>query len=429
MKIKNTESHKLFNDAKKLMPGGVNSPVRSFKAVGGIPHFISRGDGPFIFDEDNNKFIDFTCSWGPLILGHNNNLVKESIKEVLEFGTSFGTPTRRENLLAKLIIDSVKSIEKVRFVNSGTEATMSAVRLARGYTKRDLIIKFEGCYHGHADIFLSNAGSGLATFDQPTSPGVPQSVVDSTITLDFNNIKQVEDAFKQYKNKIAAIIVEPVTGNMSVIKPTDEFINGLRTLCNNNKSLLIFDEVMTGYRVSHGGAQEFLNVKPDITTLGKVIGGGLPVGAYGGKNEIMSYVSPEGPVYQAGTLSGNPVSMSAGIAMLKQLQDKKVYEYLNEITDYFAHGLNEISKKNNYPLIVNSYCSMIGIFCSKNKVNNYKDITEDCVSNYNSLHKYFLENNIYFPPSAYEALFLSTEIKKEHIDHVLKTFDKFSKQN
>ena len=428
MNIKNTESYKLFNDAKKLMPGGVNSPVRSFKAVGGVPHFISRGDGPFIFDEDNNKFIDFTCSWGPLILGHNNNLVKESIKEVLEFGTSFGTPTRRENLLAKLIIDSVKSIEKVRFVNSGTEATMSAVRLARGYTKRDLIIKFEGCYHGHADIFLSNAGSGLATFDQPTSPGVPQSVVDSTITLDFNNIKQVEDAFKQYKDKIAAIIVEPVTGNMSVIKPSEEFINGLRTLCNNNKSLLIFDEVMTGYRVSHGGAQEFLNVKPDITTLGKVIGGGLPVGAYGGKNEIMSYISPEGPVYQAGTLSGNPVSMSAGIAMLKQLENKKVYEYLNYITNYLSSGLIEISQKYKYPLIVNSFCSMIGIFCTNKKVEKYKDISKECVNNYNNLHKYFLENNIYFPPSAYEALFLSTEIKTNHIDHVLSVFERFVKK-
>ena len=425
--MKKTESDKLFKEAKTLMPGGVNSPVRSFKAVGGIPHFIARGNGPFIFDEDNNKFIDFTCSWGPLILGHNNKLVKESIKEVLEFGTSFGTPTRRENLLAKLIIDSVKSIEKVRFVNSGTEATMSAVRLARGYTNKDLIIKFEGCYHGHADIFLSNAGSGLATFDQPTSPGVPQSVVDSTITLDFNNINQVEDTFKKYKDKIAAVIIEPITGNMSVIKPKNDFIFGLRSLCTKYKALLIFDEVMTGYRVSHGGAQEYLKVEPDITTLGKVIGGGLPVGAYGGKNEIMSHVSPEGPIYQAGTLSGNPVSMSAGIAMLKQLQNKDVYDYLNEITNYLANGLKEISEKNNYPLIVNSYCSMVGIFCTDVTVNSYKDITQSCISNYNKLHKYFLENSIYFPPSAYEALFLSTEIKKKQIDHVLDTFNRFSK--
>ncbi len=425
--MKKNESDKLFNEAKKLMPGGVNSPVRSFKAVGGIPHFIARGNGPFIFDEDNNKFIDFTCSWGPLILGHNNKLVKESIKEVLEFGTSFGAPTRRENLLAKLIIDSVKSIQKVRFVNSGTEATMSAIRLARGYTKKDLIIKFEGCYHGHADIFLSNAGSGLATFDQPTSPGVPQSVIDSTITLDFNNINQVEDTFKKHKDKIAAVILEPITGNMSVIKPENDFIYGLRSLCSKYNSLLIFDEVMTGYRVSHGGAQEFLKVEPDITTLGKIIGGGLPVGAYGGKNEIMSYISPEGPIYQAGTLSGNPVSMSAGIAMLKQLQNKDVYDYLNEITSYLTNGLKRISEKNNYPLIVNSYCSMVGIFCTNIDVNNYKDITQACISNYNKLHKYFLENNIYFPPSAYEALFLSTEIKKKQIDHVLDTFDRFSK--
>ena len=429
MNIKNIKSKKLFNDAKKLMPGGVNSPVRSFKAVGGTPHFISRGDGPYIFDEDNNKFIDFTCSWGPLILGHNNKLVKNSIKEVLEFGTSFGTPTRKENILAKLILDSIKSIEKVRFVNSGTEATMSAVRLARGYTKKDLIIKFEGCYHGHADIFLSNAGSGLATFDQPTSPGVPQAVVDSTITLDFNDINQVKNTFKKHNNDIAAVIVEPVTGNMSVIKPKNEFIQGLRDVCSKYNSLLIFDEVMTGYRVSHGGAQEYLNVEPDITTLGKVIGGGLPVGAYGGKNDIMSCVSPEGPVYQAGTLSGNPVSMSAGIAMLKQLENKKVYQYLNDITKYFSSGLVNIAQRNDYPLIVNSFCSMIGIFCTSKKVEKYKDISKECVQNYNKLHKFFLDNNIYFPPSAYEALFLSTEIKKEHVDYVLEKFDIFCKNH
>ena len=331
------------------------------KLLGGIPHFIAKGDGPFIFDEDDNKFLDFTCSWGPLILGHNNKIVKDSIKEVIEYGTSFGTPTRRENILAELIIDAVESIDKIRFVNSGTEATMSAVRLARGFTGKDLIIKFEGCYHGHADLFLSNAGSGLATFDQPSSPGVPQSVVDSTITLDFNNIKQVEDAFKKYENQIAAIIVEPITGNMSVIKPKNEFINGLRKLCTKNNSILIFDEVMTGFRVKHGGAQELLSVKPDLTTLGKVIGGGLPV-AYGGSNEIMSFIAPEGPVYQAGTLSGNPVSMSAGIATLKQLKNDKVYSHLKEISKYLSDGLKNISEIHSYPLIVNEYCSMIGIF-------------------------------------------------------------------
>ena len=302
---------------------------------------------------------------------------------------------------------------------------MSAVRLARGFTGKDLIIKFEGCYHGHADLFLSNAGSGLATFDQPSSPGVPQSVVDSTITLDFNNIKQVEDAFKKYENQIAAIIVEPITGNMSVIKPKNDFINGLRKLCTENNSLLIFDEVMTGFRVKHGGAQELLSVKPDLTTLGKVIGGGLPVGAYGGSNEIMSFIAPEGPVYQAGTLSGNPVSMSAGIATLKQLKNDKVYSYLKEISKYLSDGLKNISEIHSYPLIVNEYCSMIGIFCTENTVNSYKDITKNCVENYNMLHRYFLDNLIYFPPSAYEALFLSTEIKHHHIDHVLDTFNKF----
>lgn len=429
MTLKNKNSEKLFNDAKGLMPGGVNSPVRSFKAVGGTPHFIKSGSGQYIIDEDNNKFLDFTCSWGPLILGHNNKKIRDSIIDVAKLGTSFGTPTKRENTLAELIIEAVDSIEKVRFVNSGTEATMSAVRLARGYTNRNLIIKFEGCYHGHADIFLSNAGSGMATLDQPVSPGVPQSVVDSTITLEFNNYEQLEKTFEKHGNKIAAVIVEPITGNMSVIKPKDEFINGLRNLTKINNSLLIFDEVMTGFRVSHGGAQELLGVQPDITTLGKVIGGGLPVGAYGASSEIMSYISPEGPIYQAGTLSGNPISMSAGIAMLKQLKNSNVYETLNEISDYMYSGLIDISKKYNYPLQVNKFCSMIGIFCCENIVHNYKDISDECVKNYTKLHRYMLNNHIYFPPSAYEALFLSTKMNKENIDHVLEVFNNFCKES
>ena len=425
MILNNKNSKKLFNKAKKLMPGGVSSPVRSFKAVGGTPHFISRGDGPYIIDEDNNKFIDFTCSWGPLILGHNNKKIRDSIIEVAKLGTSFGTPTKRENTLAELIIDAVESIEKVRFVNSGTEATMSAVRLARGYTKRDLIVKFEGCYHGHADIFLSSAGSGMATLDQPVSPGVPQSVIDSTITLEFNNHKQLQKTFNKFKNKIAAVIIEPITGNMSVIKPKKEFLKRLRNLTTENDSLLIFDEVMTGFRVSHGGAQELLGIKPDITTLGKVIGGGLPVGAYGGSSKIMSKISPEGPIYQAGTLSGNPVSMSAGIAMLTQLKDKKVYKKLDEISDYLHDGLIKISSSHKYPLKVNKYCSMIGLFCTELEINNYNDISQSCVDRYNELHRHFLNNYIYLPPSAYEALFLSTEMKKENIDYVLEVFDGF----
>ncbi len=427
MKINNKNSKQLFQKAKKLMPGGVNSPVRSFKAVGGTPHFIKKGDGPFIIDEDNNKLLDFTCSWGPLVLGHNNKKIRDSITEAVKLGTSFGTPTRKENTLAELIISAVKSIEKVRFVNSGTEATMSAVRLARGFTGKDLIIKFEGCYHGHADIFLSNAGSGMATFDQPVSPGVPQSVVDSTITLEFNNHEMVSEVFKKYKDKIAAVIVEPITGNMSVIKPKSEFIQCLRDLTKEYNSLLIFDEVMTGFRVSHGGAQEVLGIYPDITTLGKVIGGGLPVGAYGASSEIMSHIAPEGAIYQAGTLSGNPISMSAGIAMLTQLLSKEVYVELNRVSDYLKTGFDEIASAHNFPLIVNKYCSMIGIFCTSSPVYSYRDITKECIENYNALHRYFLNNMIYFPPSAYEALFLSTDMKKENIDYVLEIFEDFCK--
>ena len=428
MNINNKNSEQLFKKAKKLMPGGVNSPVRSFKAVGGTPHFIKKGDGPYIYDEDDNKLLDFTCSWGPLVLGHNNKKIRDSIIKTAKLGTSFGTPTKGENTLADLIINAVKSIEQLRFVNSGTEATMSAVRLARGVTGKELIIKFEGCYHGHADIFLSSAGSGLATFDQPNSPGVPQSVVDSTITLDFNNINQVKQVFNDNKDKIAAVIIEPITGNMGVIKPNKEFIEGLRKITKENNALLIFDEVMTGFRVSHGGAQDILEVYPDITTLGKVIGGGLPVGAYGASKEIMSQIAPEGSIYQAGTLSGNPISMSAGIAMLNQLKDRKIYDILNESTDYFSNGLIEISRHYKYPLVVNKYCSMIGIFCSEKPINNYKDISKACVERYNLLHRHFLNNLIYFPPSAYEALFLSIDIKKKNIDYVLDVFERFCKK-
>ncbi len=428
MSIKNKKSKKLFDEAKKFMPGGVNSPVRSFKAVGGTPRFIKRGKGAYIYDADDNQLLDFTGSWGPLILGHSITKIKRNIKKAIDEGTSFGTPTLRETELAKLIINSVQSIEKIRFVNSGTEATMSAVRLARGYTKRELIIKFEGCYHGHADMFLSNAGSGLATFDQPTSPGVPRSVVESTITIDFNDLKSVEKAFKQYPNEIAAVIIEPITGNMSVIKPKLEFINGLRKLTKQNGSLLIFDEVMTGFRVANGGAQKILNIKPDITALGKIIGGGLPVGAYGGSNDIMSYISPEGPVYQAGTLSGNPVSMSAGIATLKELKNKKIYEHLEKVSKYFCKGLQNIAESNNVPIRINQFGSMVGIFFSNKEIHDFKGISKFHIDTYNKLHNFLLNNNVYFPPSAYEGLFISYAHKKKHMNYVLNIFEKFCRK-
>ena len=427
MLIKNQKSKNLFNEAKKYMPGGVNSPVRSFKAVGGTPHFIKRGKGAYIYDADDNQLLDFTGSWGPLILGHSITKIKQNIKKAIDEGTSFGTPTLRETELAKLIINAVPSIEKIRFVNSGTEATMSAVRLARGYTKRELIIKFEGCYHGHADMFLSNAGSGLATFDQPTSPGVPKSVVESTITIDFNDLKSVEKAFKKYPNEIAAVIIEPITGNMSVIKPKLDFIQGLRKLTKQNSSLLIFDEVMTGFRVSNGGAQKILDIKPDITALGKIIGGGLPVGAYGGSNEIMSYISPEGPIYQAGTLSGNPVSMSAGIATLEELKNQNIYEHLEKVSKFLCTGLKQIAKSYNIPIKVNQFGSMVGIFFSDKEIHNFKGISKFHIDTYNQLHNFFLKNNIYFPPSAYEGLFISYAHKKTHMNFVLSIFEKFCK--
>lgn len=425
MSLTKIKSTKLFEKAKALMPGGVNSPVRSFKSVGGTPHFMAKGDGPYVFDVDENRFLDFTASWGPLILGHSHPKIKDAIINAVEQGTTFGTPTERENLLAQMVIDAVPSIEKVRFVNSGTEATMSAVRLARGYTNRDLIIKFEGCYHGHGDFFLSNAGSGLATFDQPSSPGIPKAVVESTITVPYNDLNAVRDAFKANPKDIAAIILEPIAGNMGVVSPSDGFLLGLRDLTTEFGAVLIFDEVITGFRVAHGGAQERFNVLPDLTTLGKIIGGGLPVGAYGGKAEIMAHISPEGSVYQAGTLSGNPISMAGGIATLKELNTDGLYEELEEMGSYFADGLRQVAAENNMPIKVNQFGSMVGLFFTDSDINNFSDVANSEIETYNSLHGYLLDNNIYFPPSGYETFFVSTAHSKEHIDEVIRVFGEF----
>ena len=425
MSLTKNKSTKLFEKAKTLMPGGVNSPVRSFKSVGGTPHFMAKGDGPYVFDVDENRFLDFTASWGPLILGHSHPKIKDAIINAVEQGTTFGTPTERENLLAQMVIDAVPSIEKVRFVNSGTEATMSAVRLARGYTNRDLIIKFEGCYHGHGDFFLSNAGSGLATFDQPSSPGIPKAVVESTITVPYNDLNAVRDAFKANPKEIAAIILEPIAGNMGVVSPSDGFLLGLRDLTTEFGAVLIFDEVITGFRVAHGGAQERFNVLPDLTTLGKIIGGGLPVGAYGGKAEIMAHISPEGSVYQAGTLSGNPISMAGGIATLKELNTDGLYEELEEMGSYFADGLRQVAAENNMPIKVNQFGSMMGLFFTYSDINNFSDVANSEIEIYNSLHGYLLDNNIYFPPSGYETFFVSTAHSKEHIDEVIRVFGEF----
>ncbi|MBT7377408.1 MAG: glutamate-1-semialdehyde 2,1-aminomutase [Candidatus Marinimicrobia bacterium] len=425
MSLIKIQSTKLFEKAKTLMPGGVNSPVRSFKSVGGTPHFMEKGDGPYVFDADGNRFLDFTASWGPLILGHSHPKIKDAVINSVEQGTTFGTPTKRENTLAQMVIDAVPSIEKVRFVNSGTEATMSAVRLARGYTHRDLIIKFEGCYHGHGDFFLSNAGSGLATFDQPSSPGIPKAVVESTITVPYNDLNAVREAFEGNPSGIAAIILEPIAGNMGVVAPSDGFLQGLRDLCTEFDAVLIFDEVITGFRVAHGGAQKVFNVLPDLTTLGKIIGGGLPVGAYGGKAEIMAYIAPEGPVYQAGTLSGNPISMAGGIATLKELNTDGLYEELEEMGSYFADGLRQVAAENNIPIKVNQFGSMVGLFFTDSDINNFSDVANSEIETYNSLHGYLLDNNIYFPPSGYETFFVSTAHSKEHIDAVKRVFGEF----
>ena len=425
MSLTKTQSIKLFEKAKTLMPGGVNSPVRSFNSVGGTPHFMVKGDGPYVFDVDGNRFLDFTASWGPLILGHSHPKIKDAIKNAVDEGTTFGTPTERENLLAQLIVDSVPSIEKLRFVNSGTEATMSAVRLARGYTNRDLIIKFEGCYHGHGDLFLSNAGSGLATFDKPSSPGIPKAVVESTITIPYNDLNAVRNAFKANPNDIAAIILEPIAGNMGVVSPSDGFLEDLRNLTTEFGAILIFDEVITGFRVAHGGAQERFNVLPDLTTLGKIIGGGLPVGAYGGKAEIMAHISPEGSVYQAGTLSGNPISMAGGIATLKELNIDGLYEELEEVGSYFANGLREAATEKNVPIKVNQFGSMVGLFFTDSDISNFTHVVNSKIETYNSLHRHLLDNNIYFPPSGYESFFVSTEHSKEHIDDVMRVFGAF----
>ena len=427
MTLKNQQSEQLFNTAKNLMPGGVNSPVRSFKSVGGTPHFMVKGEGPYVYDADGNRFLDFTASWGPLILGHSYPEIKDAIKKAVDEGTTFGTPTHRENTLAQLVIDAVPSIEKVRFVNSGTEATMSAVRLARAYTNRDLIIKFEGCYHGHGDFFLSNAGSGLATFDQPSSPGIPKAVVESTITIPYNDIDAVKQAFRNHPNGIAAIILEPIAGNMGVVPPQAGFLQGLRDLTHTHGAVLIFDEVITGFRVAQGGAQERFEVIPDLTTLGKIIGGGLPVGAYGGKVEIMSHIAPEGLVYQAGTLSGNPISMAGGIATLTELKIDGLYHSLEEMGTYFANGLRQVAKDNDVSIKVNQFGSMVGLFFTDSEIKNFNDAANCRIETYNSLHRFLLYNGIYFPPSGYETFFVSTVHTKEQIDQVLNIFGEFCK--
>jgi glutamate-1-semialdehyde 2,1-aminomutase len=412
-----------YKESVQLLPGGVNSPVRAFKSVGMNPIFMEHGKGSKIYDIDGNEYIDYVLSWGPLILGHANDHVVSKLKEVVEKGTSFGAPTLLESELAQLVIDRVPSIEMVRMVNSGTEATMSALRLARGYTGRNKILKFEGNYHGHGDSLLIKAGSGVATLGLPDSPGVPESVAKHTITVPYNDIDSVKYAFEQYGSDIAAIIVEPVSGNMGVVPPQSDFLQSLRTITTEYGSLLIFDEVMTGFRVGYNCAQGHFGVIPDLTCLGKVIGGGLPVGAYGGKREIMERIAPVGDIYQAGTLSGNPLAMTAGLETLKQMT-KEAYEKINEKVDRLVAGYRNAAGLYQIPLHINRAGSMVGVFFTNEPVNNYETSQASDTEMFAQYYRLMAEQGVFLPPSQFEGLFLSTAHSDEDID---KTIDAVNK--
>lgn len=401
------------------MIGGVSSPVRAFKGVGGKPIIIRKGKGPKIWDVDGNSYIDYMCSWGALIHGHSHPKILNGIQRTIHEGTSFGTTTEEEILLAEKIIKLIPSVEKVRFVNSGTEATMSAVRLARAYTKRKKIVKFEGCYHGHADHFLSKSGSGLATLAIPSSLGIPEEVVYNTITLPYNDLDALEHLFKVSGDEIAAIIVEPIAGNMGVVKPEHGFLHGLRKICDNYGSLLIFDEVITGFRVSSGGAQSLYNVRPDITCLGKIIGGGFPVGAYGGDKKIMGLIAPEGQVYQAGTLSGNPVAMRAGFVALSLL-DNKAYRKLDAISKELEEGLLEASRSVGIDITINRVGSMLSLFFTRDQVKSFNDVMNSNHRLYPKLFWGMLNRGVYLPPSPFESIFLSTVHTEIDIEHTIK---------
>jgi len=417
------KSAALFEKAKNYFPGGVNSPVRAFKSVGGVPLFIEKGKGSHIWDADGNEYIDYCCSWGPLILGHANDLVLNAVDKTMRKGTSFGAPTQLENELAELILSHNNYIQKIRFVSSGTEAVMSAIRLARGFTKRDKILKFEGCYHGHVDSLLVKAGSGLVTFGNSSSAGVPESFVNETITVPLNNKEAVKEAFLKFKDEIACVIIEPVPANNGLLLQGKEFLEFLREICTDNKTLLIFDEVISGFRMSFCGAAGLYNIQPDIITYGKIIGGGFPVGAYGASKEIMSCVSPDGPVYQAGTLSGNPVAMTAGIAQLSACLVPNFYEELEKKTNYLVEG---ISRLNPFPLFKMFHLGSIFwiAFTKDQSIQNADAIDPDSMKYFRSLHHSLLEQGVYLGPSGYEVGFISSAHTYEDLDKTILTFEK-----
>jgi glutamate-1-semialdehyde 2,1-aminomutase len=408
-------NHDLFQRALKLLPGGVNSPVRAFKSVGGEPFFTARAEGAYLWDVEDKRYIDYVGSWGPMIVGHNHPVVREAVERAVQGGLSFGTPCPAEVVMAETITRLVPSVEMVRMVNSGTEATMSAIRLARGATGRSKIVKFEGCYHGHGDSFLVKAGSGALTFGVPTSPGVPSASADLTLTLPYNDLQAAQSLFAEHGEEIAGLIIEPVAGNMNCIPPRNGYLQGLRELCTRHGALLIFDEVMTGFRVALGGAQALYGVQPDLTTFGKIIGGGMPVGAYGGRRELMEQIAPAGPIYQAGTLSGNPVAMAAGLAMLELIQAPGFYEALTARTRLLTDGLQAVADGEGVPFSTNRVGGMFGLFFTHEKVSSYTQATAADTAMFNRFFHGMLEHGVFLAPSAFEAGFLSSAHSDEDI--------------
>ncbi|NRP46881.1 MULTISPECIES: glutamate-1-semialdehyde 2,1-aminomutase [unclassified Marinobacterium] len=420
-----SKSEQLFEAAQKHIPGGVNSPVRAFKGVGGTPVFVKRAEGAYIFDEDDKQYIDYIGSWGPMLFGHNYPPVIDAVRDALNHGISFGAPTAIETEMADKICELVPSMEMVRMTSSGTEATMSAIRLARGYTGRDKIVKFEGCYHGHSDSLLVKAGSGALTLGEPNSPGVPAALAEHTITLQFNDLESVKQAFAEVGKEIACIIVEPVAGNMNCIPPVEGFLEGLRAICDEYETVLIFDEVMSGFRVARGGAQELYGVTPDLTTLGKIIGGGMPVGAFGGKLEIMHQIAPLGPVYQAGTLSGNPLAMRAGLAMLTAMEREGLYEELSAKTEYLTEGLKAVAAKNGISVTTTAVGGMFGLFFTdRENITGFSDATACDVEAFGKFFHHMLDEGVYLAPSAYEAGFLSAAHTEADLDATIAAADR-----
>lgn len=425
----NKTSSDLFKRAKEVMPGGVNSPVRAFRAVGSDPLFIKKANGSKIYDADGHEYIDYICSWGPMILGHNHPIILDAVAKAIQNGLSYGAPTENEVLIGELIRKMVPNVEMIRMVNSGTEAVMSAIRVARGFTGRNKIIKFEGCYHGHSDSMLVKAGSGLLTEGTPDSLGVPKNATQDTLTAEYNNIESVRKFFENNKDEIAAVIVEPVAANMGVVPPKKEFLEGLRAICTENKTILIFDEVITGFRLARGGAQEYFGIEADLVTYGKIIGGGMPVGAYGGRREIMEYVSPLGGVYQAGTLSGNPVAMAAGLAQLTMLyENPEIYEKINKTTEKLAEGFRTIAAKYNAPISVNVAGSLMCPFFTDKKVENYNDAKTSDTEAYAKYFNSVEERGIYIAPSQFEAMFMSYAHSDEDIDKTLQAAEESIKE-